>query len=125
MHSSPAPTIAIVGMGPRGISVVERISAILNDQSTPAELTLHLIEASELGAGEVWRTDQTDTLCMNTLAAAVTLFTEPGATVSAPVVEGPILYDWMRLVRGDRTSDSTADDPERLRAGGRCRRRTL
>lgn len=99
--SPSAAAIAIVGMGPRGISVVERIAAALAGHP-PAELTLHLIEPSELGAGEIWRTDQTRTLCMNTLAGAVTLFTEPGASVTAPVVEGPIQYDWIRLVRGDR-----------------------
>lgn len=93
--------IAIVGMGPRGISVVERLAAAL-DSHPPTDLTLHLIEPSELGAGEIWRTDQTRTLCMNTLAGAVTLFTEPGATVTAPVMEGPIQYDWIRLLRGDR-----------------------
>lgn len=54
-----------------------------------------------MGAGNVWRTDQTRTLCMNTLAGAVTLFTEPGSTVSAPVVEGPLQFDWIRLLRGD------------------------
>lgn len=96
-----SPSLAVVGMGPRGISVVERLAAALSGQP-PAELTLHLIEPSELGAGEIWRTDQTRTLCMNTLAGAVTLFTEPGASVTAPVVEGPIQYDWIRLLRGDR-----------------------
>lgn len=125
MHSSPTTgpdvdydrdhdhdlAVAIVGMGPRGISVVERIGAALRQRSQPASLTLHLIEVSQHGAGEVWRTDQTDTLCMNTLAGAVTLFTEPGSTVTAPVVEGPHQYDWIRLIRGDRVTDSTADDP--------------
>nr|WP_156323068.1 FAD/NAD(P)-binding protein [Corynebacterium deserti] len=64
-------------------------------------LTIHLIEDSQMGAGNIWRTDQTRTLCMNTLAGAVTLFTEPGSTVTAPVVEGPLQFDWIRLLRGD------------------------
>src|SRR5699024_4402444 len=54
------------------------------------------------GAGRIWETDQTQTLCMNTLAGAVTLFTEPGATVGAPVLEGPIQYEWIQLLRGER-----------------------
>lgn len=94
--------VAIVGVGPRGISVLERISAALNNAPRPATgLKIHLIESSQMGAGNVWRTDQTRTLCMNTLAGAVTLFTERGSTVSAPVVEGPLQYDWIRLLRGD------------------------
>ncbi|OKX80568.1 FAD/NAD(P)-binding protein [Corynebacterium glutamicum] len=94
--------VAIIGVGPRGISVLERIAAALNTISRPQQgLTIHLVEDSQMGAGNVWRTDQTRTLCMNTLAGAVTLFTEPGSTVSAPVVEGPLQFDWIRLLRGD------------------------
>lgn len=94
--------VAIVGVGPRGISVLERIAAALNTVSRPEQgLTIHLIEDAQMGAGNVWRTDQTRTLCMNTLAGAVTLFTEPGSTVTAPVVEGPLQFDWIRLLRGD------------------------
>ena len=96
--------VAIVGVGPRGISVIERIAAALTVPGAvrpTGGLRLHLIEESEMGAGNIWRTDQTRTLCMNTLAGAVTLFTEPGATVTAPVVEGPLQYDWIRLLRGD------------------------
>lgn len=91
-------TIAIVGLGPRGVSLLERIAAA--SPTTP--LNLALIEPTQAGAGAIWRTDQTRTLCMNTLADAVTLFTEPGATVGLPVVEGPTLYEWIRLIRGDR-----------------------
>lgn len=94
--------VAIVGVGPRGISILERIAAALNTVSRPKQgLTIHLIEDAQMGVGNVWRTDQTRTLCMNTLAGAVTLFTEPGSTVSAPVVEGPLQFDWIRLLRGD------------------------
>lgn len=107
--STQSAHVAIVGIGPRGISVIERIASALNSAPHPGRgLTLHLIENSEMGAGNIWRTDQTRTLCMNTLAAAVTLFTEPGATVTAPVVEGPIQYDWIRLLRGDRDADIPA-----------------
>ena len=111
-HPTPAtpagptdPALAIVGLGPRGISVIERIAAAL-----PADrgLTLHLIDDAQHGAGRVWDTDQTRTLCMNTLSGAVTLFTEPGSSVTAPVLEGPILHEWIRLLRGDRDGISPA-----------------
>ncbi|WP_245802168.1 FAD/NAD(P)-binding protein [Corynebacterium pacaense] len=102
--SSQSADIAIVGIGPRGISIIERIAAAL--RSAPAgNLTLHLIEDSEVGAGRIWRTDQTRTLCMNTYAGAVTLFTEPGSSVHAPVVEGPTQYEWIRMARGDAPDD--------------------
>lgn len=94
--------IALVGMGPRGISTVERIGAYLSSIHRSTPLTLHLIDDAEIGAGRVWSTEQTGVLCMNTLAGAVTLFTEPGATVGAPVLEGPTMYEWIKLVRGQR-----------------------
>lgn len=97
MHS----VIALIGMGPRGISTVERIAAYAAD--LPARpLTLHLIDDSEIGAGRVWETDQSRTLCMNTLAGAVTLFTEPGSTVGGRVLEGPTMFEWIQLMRGER-----------------------
>lgn len=96
--SPHSPSLAIVGLGPRGISVVERLAASLEPGT---ELTLHLIDDAAHGAGRVWDTAQTRTLCMNTLSAAVTLFTEPGASVTGPVVEGPILHEWIEHLRGD------------------------
>ncbi|OFT58927.1 exopolyphosphatase [Corynebacterium sp. HMSC05H05] len=96
-----AASIAIVGAGPRGISITERIAAYLGDRSEG--LTLHIIDDAQLGAGRIWDTDQTRTLCMNTLAGAVTLFTEPGATVSAPVLEGPTMYEWIQALRGEKS----------------------
>ncbi|QPK83603.1 FAD/NAD(P)-binding protein [Corynebacterium qintianiae] len=101
-------SIALVGMGPRGISVIERIAARLRTAPTTVPLTLHLIEDAQIGAGRVWDTSQTRTLCMNTLAGAVTLFTEPGATVGAPVLEGPSLFEWIQLLRGEREEISPA-----------------
>lgn len=80
---SSSGTIAIIGGGPRGISVLERLSAQLATNPGTGPVTVHLIDDTEPGAGRVWRTNQTRTLCMNTLADAVTLFTEPGSTVTA------------------------------------------
>ncbi|WP_448858317.1 FAD/NAD(P)-binding protein [Corynebacterium propinquum] len=104
--------IALIGAGPRGISVLERLAAYLraasdkhsqpgHAQPSAPRVTVHIIDDSQIGAGRVWDTDQTRTLCMNTLADAVTLFTEPGSSVGAPVLSGPTLYEWIRLLRGD------------------------
>ncbi|MDN8626719.1 FAD/NAD(P)-binding protein [Corynebacterium ureicelerivorans] len=95
-------SIAIIGAGPRGISITERIAAYLKERSG-GSVTLHIIDDAQLGAGRVWETEQTRTLCMNTLAGAVTLFTEPGATVGAPVFEGPTMYEWVQALRGERS----------------------
>ena len=93
-QSTGTRQLTIVGAGPRGISLLERIGAVwAADPSRPA-LTVHLVDDSELGAGRIWRTDQTPLLCMNTLAGAVTLFPEEGSSVQSPVRAGPTLYEW-------------------------------
>ncbi len=57
------------------------------------------MEEYEPGAGKVWATDQPRELCMNTLAGAVTLFTDESYTGPGPVREGPTLYEWCLAVR--------------------------
>ncbi|MFC5337431.1 FAD/NAD(P)-binding protein [Leucobacter denitrificans] len=99
------PSIAIVGAGPRGASLLERISAYLGaDQAPSGPLTIHVIDDKESGAGAVWATDQTREMCMNTLSDAVTLFTEPSSTVAGPIIEGPTLYEWSLLALWDLVS---------------------
>lgn len=92
--------VTIVGMGPRGISVLERIGAAKPD----FPMNIFCLDSSPLGAGAIWDTAQTRTLCMNTLAGAVTLFTEKNSTVTAPVQLGPTMYEWIQQLRGDADS---------------------
>lgn len=117
---TPLPTIAIIGVGPRGTSLVERIGAHLHAAASepdtagtggaaPArDLELHLIEETSFGAGRIWRTDQTRELCMNTLADAVTLFTEPGSSITGPVRVGPTLYEWGLLALATQPTNESA-----------------
>lgn len=92
-------SIAIIGLGPRGASLIERLGAHLAVLPDSPQLQLHLIDDAQPGAGRIWRTDQTRDLCMNTLADAVTLFTEPGSTVTGTIIEGPTLFEWCVLAR--------------------------
>ncbi len=98
------PSIAIVGAGPRGASLLERISAYLSAGQGSQPLTIHVIDDKESGAGAVWATDQTREMCMNTLSDAVTLFTEPSSTVAGPINPGPTLYEWSLLALWDLVS---------------------
>ena len=116
-HVSPSPSIVIVGAGPRGTSLLERIGAHISADQVPdphfhteVTLDLHVIDDAPSGAGRIWRTDQPRDLCMNTLAHAVTLFTEPGASITGPVREGPTLYEWGVLVRSG-AGLTVADNP--------------
>ncbi|NEB74185.1 FAD/NAD(P)-binding protein, partial [Streptomyces sp. SID14478] len=95
----PAPhpefSLAIVGAGPRGTSVLERLTASV-DELLPADarLTVHVVDPCPPGAGGVWRTDQAPELLMNTVASQVTLYTDDSVDCAGPVRPGPSLYEW-------------------------------
>lgn len=94
--------VCIVGAGPRGLSVLERICA--NERKSPAHeaLRIHVVDPHQPGAGRVWRTDQPDLLLMNTVASQVTIYTDASVEMEGPIEGGPSLYEWARsVVRGD------------------------
>jgi FAD-NAD(P)-binding len=94
--------IGIVGVGPRGLSVLERLCA--NERAAPSheEITVHVIDPSAPGAGAVWRTDQSRHLLMNTVASQITVYTDDSARVAGPIEPGPTLWEWAaRLREGD------------------------
>ncbi|MFF9776473.1 FAD/NAD(P)-binding protein [Streptomyces sp. NPDC013978] len=96
---SPAHVeVCIVGAGPRGLSVLERICA--NERARPSlrQVTIHLVDPYQPGAGRVWRTSQSRLLLMNTVASQVTVFTDDTVDMEGPVEPGPNLYEWARSV---------------------------
>ena len=99
--SSEAPSgthhthIAIVGAGPRGISVLERLCASTPELFAPsAQLTIHIIDPSPPGPGRVWRVTQSPELLMNTVTSQMTLFTDESVVCTGPIRPGPSLYTW-------------------------------
>lgn len=86
--------IAIVGAGPRGTSVLERLCASAPELAPGTRLTVHLVDPSPPGAGRVWRTAQPGELLMNTVASQVTLFTDESVECDGPIRTGPSLYEW-------------------------------
>ncbi|PNG20375.1 FAD/NAD(P)-binding protein [Streptomyces cahuitamycinicus] len=96
----PAPgrarvSVALVGAGPRGTSVLERLCASAPELLPPgARLTVHVIDPDPPGPGRVWRTAQPPELLMNTVACQVTLFTDDSVDCSGPIRPGPSLHTW-------------------------------
>lgn len=90
--------VAIVGIGPRGLSVLERLCADGGPRPGSRRITVHVVDPHLPGAGSVWRTDQARELLMNTVAAQVTIFTDPSVSCDGPIVPGPSLYEWARHV---------------------------
>ncbi|WP_017556314.1 FAD/NAD(P)-binding protein [Nocardiopsis baichengensis] len=88
--------VAVVGAGPRGLSVLERLCA--NERHAPSarSVTVHMVDPHPPGAGGVWRPDQSRLLLMNTVASQITVFTDDSVRIGGPVEPGPSLYEWAR-----------------------------
>jgi uncharacterized NAD(P)/FAD-binding protein YdhS len=87
--------VAVVGAGPRGTSVLERLCASAPELLPPGvRLTVHVVDPDPPGPGRVWRTRQSPELLMNTVASQVTLFTDESVDCAGPVRPGPSLHEW-------------------------------
>ncbi|QIQ07142.1 FAD-binding protein [Streptomyces liangshanensis] len=87
-------SLAVVGAGPRGTSVLERLCASVPELAPDVPLTVHVVDPEPPGAGRVWRTDQPAELLMNTVASQVTVFTDATVACEGPIRPGPSLYEW-------------------------------
>ncbi|OMI37337.1 FAD/NAD(P)-binding protein [Streptomyces sparsogenes] len=97
---SRPPAVVIVGAGPRGTGLVERLAANapeLYGDATPLEL--HLVDPHPPGGGRVWRPDQSPLLWMNSMAEDVTMFTDDTVEREGPIRPGPSLAEWAERVR--------------------------
>lgn len=86
--------IAIVGAGPRGLTVMERLVA----HAGSATLEIHVIDPCPAGSGAVWRTDQSRHLLMNTLLTEQTVFPDASVPVDHQGT-GPTMAEWAAGVR--------------------------
>jgi len=107
------PTIAIVGAGPRGLSVLERLVAIGRALDAPPDaLVVELHDPCEPGAGRIWRTGQSDALLMNTVIRQITIF---GPDPEQPGSEtGPTLPGWLERNAADSALGPDDYAPRRL-----------
>lgn len=91
--------IAVVGLGPRGLSVAERLSANARALVPRGHrLVVHLVDPRLADGGQVWRSTQDRLLLMNTVASQVTMFVDDTVDCAGPVVRGPSLYEWARSI---------------------------
>ncbi|MEV1065361.1 FAD/NAD(P)-binding protein [Streptomyces sp. NPDC050263] len=111
--------IGVVGAGPRGLSVLERLFAQERKSPLRERLTVHLVDPFPPGPGRVWRTAQSAQLLMNTVACQVTLFTDSSVRVEGPIEDGPSLYEWARELarQGDESAVDAATLAEARRLG--------
>ena len=101
--------LVIVGAGPRGVGILERIAANAPELAAGLPLTIHLVDPHPPGGGRIWRFDQSPLLKLNSMAQDVTMFTDASSTIDGPVRHGPSLVDWARAVRSGGLRIDTSD----------------
>ncbi len=112
--------LAVVGAGPRGVGVLERLGANAAELLGERRLVVHLVDPFPPGAGRVWRYEQSPLLRMNSMPEDVTVFTDDTVRIDGPIRPGPSLIEWARLVREDALDvgidDSLRAELEALRS---------
>ncbi len=94
--------MVVIGGGPRGTSVVERLIAGSRELGGDAPaLAIHVVDPYEPGAGHIWRTDQSRLFLMNTpcLYPTVVPVGAPSAALAAPPL--PLSFDEWRCRAAD------------------------
>lgn len=86
-------SVTIIGVGPRGLSILERIAAFA--RRSEAALQVNLVDPGECGPG-VHSARQPQHLLTNTLASQVTLFPFSEAVELAPACATLSLTEWAR-----------------------------
>ncbi|MFY1587138.1 FAD/NAD(P)-binding protein [Micromonospora sp. WMMD734] len=116
MTESDITTLCVIGMGPRGLSVAERVAA--NASVTGQRVVLHVVDPYLGAGGRVWRSTQSPVLLMNTVASQVTMFTDGSVQCDGPIRPGPSLHEWAGLVTlmesVDRYPEAVRDEARRL-----------
>jgi hypothetical protein len=90
--------VCLVGAGPRGLSVLERLCAQERRSPRWDRLTVHVVDPDPSGSGRVWRPSQSRHLLMNTFSSQVTVYTDDSLSIEGPLEEGPSLYQWAKAL---------------------------
>ncbi|MFF1680054.1 FAD/NAD(P)-binding protein [Streptomyces sp. NPDC058256] len=90
--------VCLVGAGPRGLSVLERLCAQERKSPRWDTVTVHVVDPDPPGSGRVWRPTQSRHLLMNTVSCQVTVYTDASVRIDGPLDEGPSLYEWAKAL---------------------------
>lgn len=91
--------IAIIGLGPRGLSVFDRIIAYARNDTSASPLELYIFDGKEFGPG-CHTTDQGSHLLVNTVACQMTQFSDDTVRGGGPLLYGPAFADWLSSKSG-------------------------
>lgn len=94
-------TMTVVGCGPRGIAVLERLITLLNEQPPKAPLHIIVAEDKRMGQGRIWDSTQSAIYLTNTPALSMSIFSGYGPLDAPRPGAGPSLADWWRETHDD------------------------
>ncbi|KAA9161057.1 adenylate cyclase [Amycolatopsis acidicola] len=106
----PPAQLAIIGAGPRGVGVLERLSANAAELLGDRRLVVHLIDPFPPGPGRIWRYEQSPLLRMNSMTEDVTMFTDETVRIDGPIGPGPSLFEWVERLRAGEVDHALAGD---------------
>ncbi|HVV09659.1 FAD/NAD(P)-binding protein [Amycolatopsis sp.] len=106
----PPAQLAIIGAGPRGVGVLERLSANAPELLGDARLVVHLVDPFPPGPGRIWRYEQSPLLRMNSMTEDVTMFTDETVQIDGPIGPGPSLFEWVERLRAGEVDHVLAED---------------
>lgn len=86
-------TIAILGMGPRGLSILERICALHTQYAQNEHIHVVILDRNAMGVG-AHSLSQPDHLLVNTVACQITLFGDATVKNAGPFRAGPCFHQW-------------------------------
>lgn len=93
--------VAIIGSGPRGMSVLERMAAHLIEADNGEPVEIFLIDDVNIGTGRIWQTEQSHFLLMNTIAPEVSAFSGFWDGGEVRPGNGPSFAQWWQAHRDD------------------------
>ena len=102
-------SVCVIGAGPRGLSVLERLCAHARTLPAGSRLDIHLADPYPPGPGRVWRTDQSRHLLMNTVAGQISVFTDASVDLTGPLEPGPSLHQWAAALAAGRPGAGAQD----------------
>ena len=89
----PSLVLAVVGVGPRGAGLLERLVANA-PEIADGPVELHLVDPFPPGGGRVWRDEQSQLLRLNTTTEDLTAFVDESVAMMGRVTPGPTMHAW-------------------------------
>lgn len=101
--------IGIIGVGPRGLTILERIVA--HERVTKsADIQVFIFDPHPPGVG-CHDPNQEDYLLVNTVAGQITQFSDHSVVGAGPILEGPSFHQWLEEQRSNRLNGQNPGEP--------------